>query len=149
MFCWLLESATARHNTTLYPFLFWHYHIRLCLSMLTARRMNAFESCDVDEFHRHVVNGATVGATVRRDNRGKIAWSAIFPAVIQTTTAIVLQLKRTTGPGSEEEVDFNVERIGFGVLSMPRRAAFLLFAASFNCWTYKPYTRPQETAWFD
>ena len=47
--------------------------------------MNAFESCDVEEAHRHVVNGATPGVTVRRDNRGKIAFSAILPVVMSNT----------------------------------------------------------------
>lgn len=46
--------------------------------------MNALESCETVEFHRHVADGPTLGPDVRRDNRER----RVLRAMVSTDDSI-------------------------------------------------------------
>lgn len=57
--------------------------------------MNALESCEAVEFHRHVADGPTLGPDVRRDNRGKRVLRAMMSTgnSIEHSSAIYIRRK--------------------------------------------------------
>lgn len=59
--------------------------------------MNALESCEAVEFHRHVAGDPTLGPNVRRDNRGKRVLRAIVYSddSIEPTSTVYIGRRRT------------------------------------------------------